>query len=184
MSTVIKPWIHQDQVHIVTKYFTSRNKTQYPTLPYPRLSPPVVSKAATFVTKKRDSVVRQASSPHTLSTNSDHCCAPLLSRHTRTNYTLQVHCDIVRLPSTTSCPVLHYTTADARKAQLRRVGRPCSAVTMGGQVSKIMGKIFGSKEMRLLMLGLDAAGKTSPFPPLSSVSLRSALPRISNRTRR
>ena len=24
-----------------------------------------------------------------------------------------------------------------------------------------MGKIFGSKEMRLLMLGLDAAGKTS-----------------------
>ena len=36
-------------------------------------------------------------------------------------------------------------------------------------MSKIMGKIFGSKEMRLLMLGLDAAGKTSkytsfPFP--------------------
>jgi GTPase SAR1 family protein len=24
-----------------------------------------------------------------------------------------------------------------------------------------MGKIFGSKEMRILMLGLDAAGKTS-----------------------
>lgn len=36
---------------------------------------------------------------------------------------------------------------------------------MGGQVSKIMGKIFGSKEMRLLMLGLDAAGKTSRNPP-------------------
>ncbi|KAH0611135.1 uncharacterized protein H6S33_011562 [Morchella sextelata] len=32
---------------------------------------------------------------------------------------------------------------------------------MGVQVSKIMGKIFGTKEMRLLMLGLDAAGKTS-----------------------
>ncbi|KAB5554337.1 ADP-ribosylation factor 6 [Coniochaeta sp. 2T2.1] len=32
---------------------------------------------------------------------------------------------------------------------------------MGGQMSKLMGKIFGSKEMRLLMLGLDAAGKTT-----------------------
>lgn len=32
---------------------------------------------------------------------------------------------------------------------------------MGGQLSKVMGKIFGSKEMRLLMLGLDAAGKTT-----------------------
>ncbi|KZF19627.1 ADP-ribosylation factor 6 [Xylona heveae TC161] len=32
---------------------------------------------------------------------------------------------------------------------------------MGGQISKMMNKIFGSKEMRLLMLGLDAAGKTT-----------------------
>ena len=32
---------------------------------------------------------------------------------------------------------------------------------MGGQLSNMMGKIFGSKEMRLLMLGLDAAGKTT-----------------------
>ncbi|KAF8467198.1 ADP-ribosylation factor family-domain-containing protein [Kalaharituber pfeilii] len=32
---------------------------------------------------------------------------------------------------------------------------------MGGQISKILAKIFGSKEMRLLMLGLDAAGKTT-----------------------
>ena len=34
---------------------------------------------------------------------------------------------------------------------------------MGGQVSKVMGKIFGTKEMRILMLGLDAAGKTSKY---------------------
>ena len=32
---------------------------------------------------------------------------------------------------------------------------------MGAQISKVMAKIFGQKEMRLLMLGLDAAGKTS-----------------------
>jgi hypothetical protein len=36
---------------------------------------------------------------------------------------------------------------------------------MGGQVSKMMGKIFGTKEMRILMLGLDAAGKTSKDTP-------------------
>lgn len=29
-----------------------------------------------------------------------------------------------------------------------------------------MGKIFGTKEMRILMLGLDAAGKTSEWPDL------------------
>jgi len=32
---------------------------------------------------------------------------------------------------------------------------------MGGSISKMLNRIFGSKEMRLLMLGLDAAGKTS-----------------------
>ncbi|KAF1986445.1 ARF/SAR superfamily [Aulographum hederae CBS 113979] len=32
---------------------------------------------------------------------------------------------------------------------------------MGAKVSKMLEKIFGNKEMRLLMLGLDAAGKTT-----------------------
>jgi ADP-ribosylation factor protein 6 len=32
---------------------------------------------------------------------------------------------------------------------------------MGGSVSKIMSKLFANREMRILMLGLDAAGKTS-----------------------
>ncbi|CBX98686.1 similar to ADP-ribosylation factor 6 [Plenodomus lingam JN3] len=32
---------------------------------------------------------------------------------------------------------------------------------MGASISKMMAKIFGAKEMRLLMLGLDAAGKTT-----------------------
>ena len=44
---------------------------------------------------------------------------------------------------------------------------------MGGQISKVMARVFGSKEMRLLMLGLDAAGKTSKstqFQPLPDPS--------------
>ncbi|GAA5811211.1 ADP-ribosylation factor, Arf Arf6 [Mucor flavus] len=32
---------------------------------------------------------------------------------------------------------------------------------MGANVSKALSKIFGTKEMRILMLGLDAAGKTT-----------------------
>lgn len=32
---------------------------------------------------------------------------------------------------------------------------------MGAQLSKMLGRLFGNKEMRILMLGLDAAGKTS-----------------------
>ncbi|KAI8876344.1 ARF/SAR superfamily [Backusella circina FSU 941] len=32
---------------------------------------------------------------------------------------------------------------------------------MGANLSKALGKMFGSKEMRILMLGLDAAGKTT-----------------------
>jgi ADP-ribosylation factor protein 6 len=40
---------------------------------------------------------------------------------------------------------------------------------MGNSISKMMDKIFGSKEMRLLMLGLDAAGKTSKLPLSPSI---------------
>jgi ADP-ribosylation factor 6 len=32
---------------------------------------------------------------------------------------------------------------------------------MGNNVGKLLNKLFGNKEMRILMLGLDAAGKTS-----------------------
>ena len=40
---------------------------------------------------------------------------------------------------------------------------PYHHAKMGASVSKMMGKIFGTKEMRILMLGLDAAGKTSKW---------------------
>ena len=42
---------------------------------------------------------------------------------------------------------------------------------MGNHVSKLLDKLFGSKEMRLLMLGLDAAGKTSTPPALALTRL-------------
>lgn len=37
---------------------------------------------------------------------------------------------------------------------------------MGANMSKALNKIFGTKEMRILMLGLDAAGKTSEYPDI------------------
>lgn len=34
-------------------------------------------------------------------------------------------------------------------------------VTMGALLSRLKGKLFGTRELRVLMLGLDNAGKTS-----------------------
>ncbi|CAI2176895.1 18730_t:CDS:2 [Funneliformis geosporum] len=45
---------------------------------------------------------------------------------------------------------------------------------MGGSLSKALAKIFGNKEMRILMLGLDAAGKTSILF-IGSMTLESVL---------
>ncbi|RVE71931.1 hypothetical protein OJAV_G00056850, partial [Oryzias javanicus] len=46
-----------------------------------------------------------------------------------------------------------------RKHCIRRSG-PCRAV-MGLTISSIFGRLFGKKQMRILMVGLDAAGKTT-----------------------
>lgn len=35
---------------------------------------------------------------------------------------------------------------------------------MGAAISRIMGKLFGTRELRVLMLGLDNAGKTCMLP--------------------
>jgi ADP-ribosylation factor family len=40
-----------------------------------------------------------------------------------------------------------------------------SSKKMGGSISKLMNKLFANREMRILMLGLDAAGKTSKLLP-------------------
>jgi hypothetical protein len=48
---------------------------------------------------------------------------------------------------------------------LKGLSRLVEPFSMGGSISKMMNKLFANREMRILMLGLDAAGKTST-PPL------------------
>lgn len=43
-----------------------------------------------------------------------------------------------------------------------------SSTSVPREANAVLGKMFGNKEMRLLMLGLDAAGKTSAHPRFSS----------------
>ena len=49
---------------------------------------------------------------------------------------------------------------------------------MGLQISKLFDKIFGKKEMRILMLGLDAAGKTTILYKLKLGEVISSVPTI------
>ena len=44
---------------------------------------------------------------------------------------------------------------------------------MGGAFSRLFGKWFANREMRILMLGLDAAGKTSTTSQFHKVLIRS-----------
>ena len=49
---------------------------------------------------------------------------------------------------------------------------------MGAALSRSLAKIFGSKEMRLLMLGLDAAGKTTILYKLKLGEIVTTIPTI------
>ncbi len=49
---------------------------------------------------------------------------------------------------------------------------------MGITISKLFDSIFGSKEMRILMLGLDAAGKTTILYKLKLGEVVSSVPTI------
>eukprot|EP00335_Anophryoides_haemophila_P000204 CAMPEP_0204821338 /NCGR_PEP_ID=MMETSP1018-20131115/8712_1 /ASSEMBLY_ACC=CAM_ASM_000518 /TAXON_ID=46462 /ORGANISM="Anophryoides haemophila, Strain AH6" /LENGTH=70 /DNA_ID=CAMNT_0051927205 /DNA_START=80 /DNA_END=292 /DNA_ORIENTATION=+ len=49
---------------------------------------------------------------------------------------------------------------------------------MGLSISKMFDKMFGKKEMRILMLGLDAAGKTTILYKLKLGQVVSSVPTI------
>lgn len=49
---------------------------------------------------------------------------------------------------------------------------------MGLSISKLFDKVFGKKEMRILMLGLDAAGKTTILYKLKLGEVVSSVPTI------
>ena len=63
-------------------------------------------------------------------------------------------------------PLLKHQEATLAFLHLKGISRIVDPFNMGGSFSKMMSKLFANREMRILMLGLDAAGKTSKLPPL------------------
>lgn len=49
---------------------------------------------------------------------------------------------------------------------------------MGGTFAKLFGSLFGKKEMRILMVGLDAAGKTTILYKLKLGEIVTTIPTI------
>ncbi|SCU97287.1 LAMI_0F09516g1_1 [Lachancea mirantina] len=49
---------------------------------------------------------------------------------------------------------------------------------MGGSISKAMGKMFGYREMKILMLGLDNAGKTTILYKLKLNKIKTTAPTV------
>mmetsp|Transcript_331 Transcript_331/g.1128 ORF Transcript_331/g.1128 Transcript_331/m.1128 type:complete len:160 (+) Transcript_331:3-482(+) len=54
----------------------------------------------------------------------------------------------------------------------------CAADTMGLTVSRIFARLFSKKEMRILMVGLDAAGKTTILYKLKLGEIVTTIPTI------
>ncbi len=51
---------------------------------------------------------------------------------------------------------------------------------MGGMFAKLFSSLFGKKEMRILMVGLDAAGKTTILYKLKLGEIVTTIPTIGN----
>ncbi|KAK5780978.1 Arf family GTPase ARF3 PWA37_001889 [Arxiozyma heterogenica] len=49
---------------------------------------------------------------------------------------------------------------------------------MGNSISRVLGKLFGSREMKILMLGLDNAGKTTILYKLKLDKIKTSAPTV------
>jgi hypothetical protein len=58
-----------------------------------------------------------------------------------------------------------------KKKTFQKLTRKKKSYKMGLQISKLFDSLFGKKEMRILMVGLDAAGKVRSFVCLLSKRL-------------
>ena len=68
-----------------------------------------------------------------------------------------------------------------RALSLARSRRPTTTANMGLTISSLLGKLFGNKEMRILMVGLDAAGKTTILYKLKLGEIVTTIPTIGER---
>lgn len=59
-----------------------------------------------------------------------------------------------------------------------KVGSNHQEVRMGGVFAKVFAGLFGKKEMRILMVGLDAAGKTTILYKLKLGEIVTTIPTI------
>lgn len=57
-------------------------------------------------------------------------------------------------------------------------GVGCPSLAMGGTISKLFASLLGKKECRILMVGLDAAGKTTILYKLKLGEIVTTIPTI------
>lgn len=71
-----------------------------------------------------------------------------------------------------------FTLRNPPPAHLQRFPYPLTVIIMGLTFSKLFDKLWGKKEMRILMVGLDAAGKTTILYKLKLGEIVTTIPTI------
>ncbi|TPX31954.1 hypothetical protein SeMB42_g07678 [Synchytrium endobioticum] len=86
--------------------------------------------------------------------------------------------DSVQFNSVTSPLVVFHTTTNLHIRNYYNPIPPPSLATMGLSISKLLAGLWGKKEMRILMVGLDAAGKTTILYKLKLGEIVTTIPTI------